>query len=181
MPWVLAQALLRSVHQIRWVFHIEVHRVGRPQRKGLVSQDQTSDEGRNATQRTRIAGTVRGAKDRPKSASRKRTAALNQTARRASRVKEIGFTSRAKRQRAGGLACPQMLPRCRIPSRKLLQWGHRGAARLSRLQRDHSSGSQVLEAMLPYLREEFGNASGTHSYGREAKRAIEEARKRWPA
>jgi cysteine desulfurase len=35
----------------------------------------------------------------------------------------------------------------------------------------------VVEAMLPYLSEHFGNPSSTHSYGREVKSAIEESRK----
>jgi cysteine desulfurase len=35
---------------------------------------------------------------------------------------------------------------------------------------------QVLEAMLPYLRERFGNASSRHEYGRNARKAIDEAR-----
>jgi cysteine desulfurase len=36
----------------------------------------------------------------------------------------------------------------------------------------------VLKAMLPYFSEAFGNASSIHSYGQEAKEAIEEARKK---
>lgn len=36
----------------------------------------------------------------------------------------------------------------------------------------------VLEAMLPYLRERFGNASSRHEYGRNARKAIDEARQR---
>ncbi|HBE72645.1 MAG TPA: cysteine desulfurase NifS [candidate division Zixibacteria bacterium] len=35
---------------------------------------------------------------------------------------------------------------------------------------------EVLEAMLPYLRDHFGNASSIHSAGREARKAVEEAR-----
>jgi cysteine desulfurase len=35
---------------------------------------------------------------------------------------------------------------------------------------------EVLEAMLPYLRQAFGNASSLHSFGRAARRAIETAR-----
>ncbi|MBU1158785.1 MAG: cysteine desulfurase NifS [Candidatus Thermoplasmatota archaeon] len=46
---------------------------------------------------------------------------------------------------------------------------------------DHSATSQVLpevlEAMLPFFRERFGNASSIHSYGREAKASMELARK----
>ena len=34
----------------------------------------------------------------------------------------------------------------------------------------------VLEAMLPWLSEQFGNASSRHEYGRAARRAIDEAR-----
>jgi cysteine desulfurase len=36
----------------------------------------------------------------------------------------------------------------------------------------------VLEAMLPYFRQYFGNASSRHEYGRAARRAIDEARQR---
>jgi len=36
----------------------------------------------------------------------------------------------------------------------------------------------VLEAMLPYLREHFGNASSVHIYGREARAAVDDARVR---
>jgi cysteine desulfurase len=36
---------------------------------------------------------------------------------------------------------------------------------------------RVLEKMLPYFSEIFGNASSNHIYGKQAKRAIEEARK----
>jgi cysteine desulfurase len=35
---------------------------------------------------------------------------------------------------------------------------------------------EVLEAMLPYLREEFGNPSSAHPYGRRARQAVEQAR-----
>lgn len=37
--------------------------------------------------------------------------------------------------------------------------------------------SEVLEAMLPYFTQKFGNASTIYSYGREAKEALEESRK----
>jgi cysteine desulfurase len=37
---------------------------------------------------------------------------------------------------------------------------------------------RVLEGMLPYLREQYGNASSRHEYGRAARRAIDEARQR---
>ncbi|HXB90867.1 MAG TPA: aminotransferase class V-fold PLP-dependent enzyme, partial [Puia sp.] len=36
---------------------------------------------------------------------------------------------------------------------------------------------QVLEAMMPYLTEKFGNPSSIYSYGRESRMAIENARK----
>lgn len=35
---------------------------------------------------------------------------------------------------------------------------------------------QVLEAMLPYLKEKFGNASSLHSWGQEARAAVDHAR-----
>ncbi|KPL14423.1 MAG: cysteine desulfurase [Bacteroides sp. SM23_62] len=45
---------------------------------------------------------------------------------------------------------------------------------------DHSATTpidpQVTEAMLPFLNEKFGNPSSIHSYGREVKVALEEAR-----
>ncbi|NOZ61597.1 MAG: cysteine desulfurase NifS [Calditrichaeota bacterium] len=45
---------------------------------------------------------------------------------------------------------------------------------------DHSATTptdpRVVEAMLPYMTEKFGNASSIHSFGREAKVALEEAR-----
>jgi len=37
---------------------------------------------------------------------------------------------------------------------------------------------RVLEAMLPYLREHFGNASSVHTFGREARAAIDDVRVR---
>ncbi len=37
---------------------------------------------------------------------------------------------------------------------------------------------EVLEAMLPYLREHFGNPSSSHSLGRRAAEAVVEARER---
>lgn len=37
---------------------------------------------------------------------------------------------------------------------------------------------RVLEAMLPYLKDKYGNASSVHNFGREAKTAIEEAREK---
>ncbi|MCC6793787.1 MAG: cysteine desulfurase [Candidatus Hydrogenedentes bacterium] len=45
---------------------------------------------------------------------------------------------------------------------------------------DHSATTpvrpEVLDAMLPYLRATFGNAGSIHRYGREARRAIDDAR-----
>ena len=45
---------------------------------------------------------------------------------------------------------------------------------------DHSATTpvapEVLEAMLPYFGEKFGNASSLHSFGLEAKEALEESR-----
>jgi len=37
---------------------------------------------------------------------------------------------------------------------------------------------EVLEVMMPYFSEKFGNASSIHSYGREAKEAIEKSREK---
>ena len=37
---------------------------------------------------------------------------------------------------------------------------------------------QVLEAMMPYLTEKFGNPSSIYSYGREGRLAIETARQK---
>ncbi len=37
---------------------------------------------------------------------------------------------------------------------------------------------KVLEAMLPYLRERYGNPSSRHEYGRAARRAVDDARQR---
>lgn len=46
---------------------------------------------------------------------------------------------------------------------------------------DNSATTQidaaVLESMLPYLRDNFGNASSVHIYGQEARTAVEEARR----
>jgi cysteine desulfurase len=36
---------------------------------------------------------------------------------------------------------------------------------------------EVIEAMLPYMREHFGNPSSIHSYGRVTRAAIEKSRK----
>jgi len=47
---------------------------------------------------------------------------------------------------------------------------------------DHSATTpvtaEVLEAMLPYFSQRFGNASSLHGFGREAKEALEESRQR---
>jgi cysteine desulfurase len=47
---------------------------------------------------------------------------------------------------------------------------------------DHSATTpvrpEVVEAMLPYLKDRFGNASSIHGFGREAKVALEESRER---
>jgi cysteine desulfurase len=46
---------------------------------------------------------------------------------------------------------------------------------------DHSAttpvDSRVLEAMLPYLRDQFGNASSIHQFGQEARSAVDKARR----
>jgi len=45
---------------------------------------------------------------------------------------------------------------------------------------DHSAGKpvepRVIEAMLPYMKSSYGNASSLHALGQEAKRALEQAR-----
>jgi cysteine desulfurase len=51
---------------------------------------------------------------------------------------------------------------------------------MRRIYMDHNATTppreEVLEAMLPYLREEYGNPSSLHSFGIQARRAIERAR-----
>ncbi|MFC1957986.1 cysteine desulfurase NifS [Chloroflexota bacterium] len=51
---------------------------------------------------------------------------------------------------------------------------------MKRIYLDHAATTpthpEVLESMLPYFTEEFGNPSSIYSYGQEAKTAIEEAR-----
>jgi cysteine desulfurase len=51
---------------------------------------------------------------------------------------------------------------------------------LRRIYLDHAATTpldpEVLEAMLPYLREDFGNPSSLHSFGQRARGAIDEAR-----
>ena len=53
---------------------------------------------------------------------------------------------------------------------------------MRRIYADHNATTplhpQVLEAMLPYLREHYGNASSVHVFGREARAAIDDARVR---
>ena len=53
---------------------------------------------------------------------------------------------------------------------------------MKRIYMDHNATTplreEVLEAMLPYLREEFGNASSLYSFGTRARRAVESARER---
>ena len=52
---------------------------------------------------------------------------------------------------------------------------------MKRIYLDHAAttpvAKEVIEAMQPFLREEYGNASSLHSFGREAKKALENARK----
>jgi cysteine desulfurase len=51
---------------------------------------------------------------------------------------------------------------------------------MSRIYLDHNASTpvrpEVLEAMLPYFAEHFGNASSVHAFGQEAKGAVEDAR-----
>ena len=51
---------------------------------------------------------------------------------------------------------------------------------MSRIYLDHNASTpvrpEVLEAMLPYFGEHFGNASSVHAFGQEAKGALEDAR-----
>jgi cysteine desulfurase len=53
---------------------------------------------------------------------------------------------------------------------------------MARIYLDHNASTQVrpevLEAMLPYFSEHFGNASSAHAFGQEAKGGIEDARAR---
>lgn len=57
-----------------------------------------------------------------------------------------------------------------------------GEIRMKGIYLDHSATTpvhpEVLEAMLPFYKERFGNASSTHAFGREAKRAVDEAREK---
>ncbi len=51
---------------------------------------------------------------------------------------------------------------------------------MSRIYLDHNASTavrpEVLEAMLPYFTEHFGNASSVHAFGQEAKGGLEDAR-----
>ena len=53
---------------------------------------------------------------------------------------------------------------------------------MRRIYADHNATTPldpaVLEAMLPYLQKDFGNASSVHIYGREARAAVDDARVR---
>ncbi len=50
---------------------------------------------------------------------------------------------------------------------------------------DHNASTpmfpEALEAMLPYLKEDYGNSSSVHQYGQRAKKAIQEAREQMAA
>ena len=52
---------------------------------------------------------------------------------------------------------------------------------MRRIYLDHSAttpiDARVLEAMLPYLTEQFGNASSVHMFGQEARAAVDKARR----
>lgn len=56
------------------------------------------------------------------------------------------------------------------------------ASQTKRIYLDHNATTpvhpEVLEAMLPYFKERFGNASSIHGFGREAKVALEESREK---
>lgn len=53
---------------------------------------------------------------------------------------------------------------------------------MARIYLDHNASTQiraeVLESMLPYLREHYGNPSSAHAFGQEARGGLEEARSR---
>ncbi len=53
---------------------------------------------------------------------------------------------------------------------------------MKRIYMDHSAttpvAAEVLEAMLPYFGEKFGNASSLHNFGMEARSALEESREK---
>ncbi len=54
-------------------------------------------------------------------------------------------------------------------------------SQLRRVYLDNSATTpvdeRVLEAMLPFLRQKFGNASSVHFFGQEAKAAVDRARR----
>jgi cysteine desulfurase len=58
--------------------------------------------------------------------------------------------------------------------------GFRAGDLVKHIYMDHNATTplreEVLEAMLPYLREAYGNASSLHSFGIQARRALESAR-----
>ena len=53
---------------------------------------------------------------------------------------------------------------------------------MKRIYMDHSATTpvapEVLQAMLPYFSDKFGNASSLHSFGQEAKEALEDSREK---
>jgi cysteine desulfurase len=53
---------------------------------------------------------------------------------------------------------------------------------MRRIYMDHAGTTpmrkEVLDAMMPYMTEKFGNASTIYFYGREAKKALEESREK---
>ena len=53
---------------------------------------------------------------------------------------------------------------------------------MKRIYLDHAATApldeRVLEEMLPYFSEKFGNASSLHSFGREAREAVEKSREK---
>ncbi len=53
---------------------------------------------------------------------------------------------------------------------------------MERIYLDHGATTpphaDVIEAMLPYFRQHFGNPSSVHSFGREARRALDESREK---
>ena len=55
-----------------------------------------------------------------------------------------------------------------------------GREDMERIYLDHNSTTQVhdqvLDAMLPYFRERYGNPSSLHSFGQESRRALDQAR-----
>ena len=56
---------------------------------------------------------------------------------------------------------------------------------MKRIYLDHGATTpmkeEVLEAMLPFLKEIHGNPSSVHSFGREARKALDEAREKTAA